>query len=803
MTESVGFPDVPTIESSVPSPTFCELSLHAHSPPAPPFAENRRARIASPRRSAAMPTFAVALALALLLLDAGCRVARRTRACGSTLLLAGAVLGASWLLLWQLLLGALGWLTPPLIWLGVALGWIGSRVVTRRSPLPGIAGRLRVLLRGELPVWLALSACVLVLLEGLRAPRHEYDAVSYHLPYTLAALEQGASVHVDTPFGDPSAAYQPKNDALLRTALVPFADTRLLEISAWPCLLLLLLSCYVLARALGCGRRAALWGALVPLGSILVLGQARSAMVDLPFATWWAAFAALAAHPLLARHTVPAGFALGLGYGAKFLALPFTPIALLFALRRPRAFVVLLVGALLTGAWFYLRNLLWTGNPIYPIEASLLGIDLFPGPITTDRLRDWIFHLWNHLPPGDVWALLLGQVFGLPSLGDPLANAPLAWIVPPLLVAFGLWRSRHEARAWSCLLALLWLIVTCVWILPFQDPRFLILAPVFVAALSARAGPWLAPPLIAVQLALCHGPRTAPLLVTALALSGFLLWRFLPRRFAGRADGALLAVVLALPFAWLLREPRPEGPVQPLGAAIQFLASQENSEPVAYAGCNVPFVLRGPHHRPVRYVPLDGTNARFDERAAAWLRDGLPRPIVSEAGLHRRLQDPRAWFRALRRERIGWLAVARLRDQQLLSTRHDSSGFPIEAQWAAAMAPAFTRVFEDAEVRIWRLQFDQDPGEWPPAAEQRESDALQLLHDALTAQAQTESSGGGALRNALTLATSGGRILLSSLLTHGPPAEQIVLGALAPHYPLAAQELRKPCYRLPLVQPAR
>jgi hypothetical protein len=36
MTESVGFPDVPTIESSVPSPTFCELSLHAPSPPAPP-----------------------------------------------------------------------------------------------------------------------------------------------------------------------------------------------------------------------------------------------------------------------------------------------------------------------------------------------------------------------------------------------------------------------------------------------------------------------------------------------------------------------------------------------------------------------------------------------------------------------------------------------------------------------------------------------------------------------------------------------------------------------------------------------
>jgi hypothetical protein len=36
MTDSVGFPDVPTIESSVPSPTFCALSLQAPSPPAPP-----------------------------------------------------------------------------------------------------------------------------------------------------------------------------------------------------------------------------------------------------------------------------------------------------------------------------------------------------------------------------------------------------------------------------------------------------------------------------------------------------------------------------------------------------------------------------------------------------------------------------------------------------------------------------------------------------------------------------------------------------------------------------------------------
>ncbi|MFQ5608158.1 MAG: alpha-glucan family phosphorylase, partial [Candidatus Zixiibacteriota bacterium] len=48
--------------------------------------------------------------------------------------------------------------------------------------------------------------------------------------------------------------------------------------------------------------------------------------------------------------------------------------------------------------------------------------------------------------------------------------------------------------------------------------------------------------------------------------------------------------------------------------------------------------------------------------------------------------------------------VSRLHGQQLLNLRHDADGFPVEAAWARAAAPAFALLHEDAEAQIFRLQ---------------------------------------------------------------------------------------------------
>lgn len=702
----------------------------------------------------------IVLLLTFVLWDAGARLGARLLgdATASARLLAGAVLGAAFLLVVLLGLGQFHRIRSDAVLAAAVAFWILCWRVGAPWSLAHAGRRLLGLLlpgRGDwaaaVGFWFVTGLCAYGLAHGLLRPNPDYDALSYHLPYTAEVLDTHGVPLLDTPFGDSAQAYQPKNDDLLRAAACPTpGDERLAWTGSYPHLPLFLLGIYVLARRLGCGRRAAVWGAACAAIAPELLEQATSAMVDLAMASWWTAFAALAAQRSsrsAAGGAWCAGLALGLAYGTKYLAVPFTPLVLLALVpawshwrgRRLRCLAALGLGTAMTGAFFYARNLALTGNPLYPVKLEVAGITLLQGNYGRSVMMDWVFHHAQNpgLPP---WTWALDLTGGLPEAARML-EWHSAWVV--LAVPAGLWglgvlASLRRPAVLALLAIAPAVLAICWWLVPYTYARFALLAIAMIGLAAARLGAarWIGlvvPPALAAHLLVTRTYHLGEISVLGAAVVVVVLcWRL--RRHLARIAlwavplfaGGLLVVVAA--------NRRPlwaDFPGERFVELWRRVEALPDPGTIAYAGNNLPYPLRGRGRRirHVVYVPTDGrTDLRFHDRALAWHRDGLPPAVCPEPGFYRRWQDPAAWLAAVRRLGVRYLVVTRLQDHQLLNIRHDAQGFPVEAAWARALAPVFEPVFADDFAQVFAVHGEREPrGPMPPKVERREPDAFHLL----------------------------------------------------------------------------
>lgn len=706
----------------------------------------------------------IVLLSTVVLWDAGTRLGARLlgEATASARLLAGAVLGAAFLLLVLLGLGQFHRIRSDAV-LAAAVGfWVFCRWAGAPWSLLHAGRRFLGLLlprRGDwlaaLGFWFVTALCVHGLARGLLRPSPDYDALSYHLPYTAEVLDTRGVPLLDTPFGDSAQAYQPKNDDLLRAAACPTpGDERLAWTGSYPHLPVLLLGVYVLARRLGCGRRAAVWGAATASIAPELITQATSAMVDLAMASWWTAFAALAAQRPSQRSPGSgvggawcAGLALGLAYGTKYLAVPLTPlVALALAPAwsgwrggRVRCLATMAAGTLLTGAYFYARNLLLTGNPLYPIKLEVAGVTLLQGNYGRSVMKDWVFHHAQH-PDLPVWTWTLNLTGGLPD-AQSMLQWESAWVVlavPAGLWALGVLASLRRPATLAVLAIAPAVLAICWWLVPYTYARFALLAIAMVGLGAARLGAvrWIGPVVPAALAAHLLLTRTYHVGVISMlgtaTVAVVLCWRL--RRHVARIalwaapvfGGGLLVVVAATH-----RPLWTDFPDERFVTLWRHVETLPEPGAIAYAGNNLPYPLRGRGNRIRRvvYVPTDGrTDLRFHDRALAWRRDGLPPAICPEPGFYRRWQDPSAWLAAMRRLGVRYLVVTRLQDHQLLNIRHDANGFPVEAAWARALSPVFEPVFADEFALVFAVHGDREPrGPLPPKVERREPDAFYLL----------------------------------------------------------------------------
>jgi hypothetical protein len=626
-----------------------------------------------------------------------------------------AVLGMAVASLWAIVLGCL----TALAFRPFATGMAGLLAVLapsgqRRLRRADADSRVRALLAVGV---LVLAVAVGIVFQDIAHERyrpagaHFYDDVSYHLPAAVTWLQWGDLRMPRLPVGDPSTCFYPIGGELASWMwLAPFSGSDVLaRWSQLPAAVILLLAAWVASRRLGSGSWPAAVAVLVPLTIPRLFPEgALSAGNDLWLAAWtvvsFAQILRFAARPSFGRAIV-LGAALGLLVGTKYLALlalPWLALAGIGAFRGraclapgslelrqvARGLLLCAAVAAAVGGFSYLRNLVVTGNPVFPQAIVAAGHVVLPG--------------WKEAGLAYRYEAE-GRGFDLGAFvaGHREALGPLAgWLLLPAVVLLPLGSllsfRRLRRHAWPTLAAALapaWYFVAFAqWIPDHRDVRYLFAAPVFAAIGVARLlslvppkvrhvtlGTVLSGVIVAAFLARC-GVEARAILAAVLAVVVLAALR-LRRAPAGVAFAALALIFVAMAPATLAEYSRRRLGGEPLARRLQEMAPK--SDPVAYVGGNRPYFFYGDRlERRVEVVPSGETP---DVRFYDWSSKSVSgRPFEGGSRLR--------WIRNLGMLGCRWVIVEAGPDTE-----------PME-RWMRGSPSRFHRRVEIAAGEIWKVR---------------------------------------------------------------------------------------------------
>jgi hypothetical protein len=323
--------------------------------------------------------------------------------------------------------------------------------------------------------WLSLVWLVLAWLTAVAPPR-DADVLRYHLAHVRQIVLEGRWARIpDTAYALPfgwSLTYLPFEE--LHTAIA----AQMLNLAVWV-IVLLAVSRRVRARASLILRLLLLALAC----QAMVFKAATTAHADayvMLLTTVVALLLTPSAVPLTRRSAALLGFAAWVGAQSRYqaLAIGLAATATLLAavglgVVRPRALLAAAGGAVAAAALaapFYLTNLRWFGNPLWPLLASSHPASY------ADRIA-LVMAQRTSAP------LALGWLpRGLYHLAIDITVFPIPWMVGAAMVA-GWWTRRTRLLAF---------FVTCyvlIWVLvePSPYPRFIIYLVPLVPLLAADA----------------------------------------------------------------------------------------------------------------------------------------------------------------------------------------------------------------------------------------------------------------------------------------------------------------------------
>ncbi|WP_337174211.1 phospholipid carrier-dependent glycosyltransferase [Paludisphaera sp.] len=689
--------------------------------------------------------------------------------------LAAAVLGWAWITVAMQLLGALGQLR-----LGWMVGWSGVLALA--------AGAWATRLRESDPAppapaeptgwegWVALglllwTAIVFGLPSLLLPVKVVSDGPIYHLYFAAKWWKAGGLDLVPVPFGESAATYFPANgDVWFAWLMATWGGDRLARVGQAPFYVMACLAAYGCARELGAGRTASLVAtSLFATGGPLVSFNFE-ANVDTIFMAGYLAAAYFFLRHGLGRDGWPAllfgGLAAGLALGTKSVGNLFVPplalagvVAAYWNSRRLRPTLagagIMLASVATPSAFWFARNAILTGNPLYPLTLKVGGATLLSGWYDRDAMTQSVYYV-----PVDQWRALVDILAGVLDA----RTVPL-WLAA-VLGAWAIGRGRRPGDGWVWVFAAgAVLNVALYWLfIPYRtQQRFMLqgvgLAVVPLARLLDR-GRWLS--ILATALLALHlltpqtwpfGPTDADVpwdlhpripnavpsilgvssamnsasaagrlalagLAAALATWAWSRWRS-ARRGArtwtvATASALALAGLGALWTAPFAGDPRllffPAFGDFYLGWMELDARSGPTGSRVAYAGTNIPYYLMGARLRnDVRYVnvqgPPDWLLHDFHRRAVAEGRGSWPNP---RPGWDREEPDFDAWLSNLRDAGIQLLVVTRVNPAEGAHNVADTEGFPIERRWADTRPQVFEPLYgareEDPWFRLYRVR---------------------------------------------------------------------------------------------------
>jgi hypothetical protein len=313
--------------------------------------------------------------------------------------LAAAVVGWTWVTVGLQALGSFGLLNRAAMlgWvaLGVGLGGVcrhrarpeqGQKIAPNAGPKDAWTWEAIVAL--GLVVWASATYAAVSLLRPVKVVS---DGPIYHLYFAARWWNAESLAPIAAPFGENAATYFPATGDLWFTWLmVAWGGGALAKIGQVPFFILAGLAAFALARRLGAGASAALVATAWFLTSSPVFLFSFEPNVDTMFVAGY-----LLAAYFFVRHAlgddgggtaslILGALAAGLALGTKAPAILFVPpllfLGAIAAIRRGArkggrlngALVVGLVPLVASGFW-YARNAVWTGNPLYPLHLAAFG----------------------------------------------------------------------------------------------------------------------------------------------------------------------------------------------------------------------------------------------------------------------------------------------------------------------------------------------------------------------------------------------------------------------------------------------
>jgi hypothetical protein len=311
---------------------------------------------------------------------------------------------------------------------------------------------------GAVALWLLASAWNRTVL-----PPEGIDTLSFHFPVVGKWIQEGTFWRVDQ-FAPllANGNYPHTGDVVFLAAILPWRNDWLAGAVNPAFVALAAVAVYAIARELGAPRPASILGAALfaSLPAVAFAANGEGMTDSLMFACFAGGILFLVRHERGAPRSELwlAALALGLAFGTKWYsawAVPALVAVWLGARLVARRGGVMRDGALVggviaaAGGFWLLRNLVESGNPLQPVDVSVLGVTLWDAP--RDFIRECAgFTIAHYTGDWDAWTDHI-----LPVYRDGFAGPGLAIGLGLLAAAALAARSRSALLATGVVLAVL------------------------------------------------------------------------------------------------------------------------------------------------------------------------------------------------------------------------------------------------------------------------------------------------------------------------------------------------------------
>jgi len=590
-------------------------------------------------------------------------------------------------------------------------------------------------------LFLIVSFCTIF---ALISPPPPWDSFVYHLTFPYSWIKNGDINYITVPFGDQAGTYFPSNTEILYAFVLMFLKqdfaTNVLEMIF---LILSSITIYLICIRLKIREYASFLGASLVFFTPYILHQTISSEVDIVFSFYFTATVYLllrsAENTSDKKYFYLSLITAGLFLGTKSISLLFFSFMLLpiiiyiIYIRRNLydVFISIILLCLFGGYW-YVRNFILAGNPIFPLTVGIGGHTIFDGAYTRETMLNSKFHTDSVLN----WLKMLIEGIGLPFF---------------LIFVFSTFFNirKKQFRLYIFIIAAILLI--CCFLIPYnKEIRFTYIAVFLLCILSANfvdkiiKSDFLK---TLFYLVICISNISYSYFYTddkvflslfrsiSLIIKGgsepieFMRLSFM--LFALPSALMLLYYILCFSKAFTKIEKRfsiifittlfiigftytaisyPKYQYSyysgfPLGRSWAFLHSTFPTPlNIAFTGTDINYGLSGPNMKNnFFYIPTTSYNADLFHECLRILkeRNEYTIPKTDRIDFCRREPNYRKWLRRMSDHQPDILFVSVLHQNDLPHLSHDSEGFPIEREWADKNPEIFKLIYRNEQVRIY------------------------------------------------------------------------------------------------------